>query len=88
MYIIIIFIFESFHITGGSRLSRIFWEHKNLSGLSIIRLIYIKLYRKKETKFWRKKIRAKRESGLTAVRLKWDPPVPCMVFNNDVHELL
>ena len=28
----------------------------------------------KETKFW-KKIRAKRESSLTAVRLKWDPPV-------------
>ena len=40
--------------TGGSRLSRIFWEHENLSGLSIIRLIYIKLYRKKETKFWKK----------------------------------
>ena len=45
--------------TGGSRLSQIFWEHENLSGLSIIRLIYIKLYRKKETKFW------KRKSGLS-----------------------
>ena len=41
--------------TGGSHLSRIFWEHENLSGLSIIQLIYIKLYRKKETKFWKKK---------------------------------
>ena len=28
-------------ITGGSRLSRIFWEHENLSGLSIIRLIQL-----------------------------------------------
>ena len=27
--------------TGGSRLSRIFWEHENLSGLSIIRLIQL-----------------------------------------------
>ena len=24
------------HSTGGSRLSRIFWKHENLSGLSII----------------------------------------------------
>ena len=29
------------HRTGGSRLSRIFWEHENLSGLSIIRLIQL-----------------------------------------------
>ena len=61
--------------TGGSRLSQIFWEHENQSSLLVIRLIYIKLYRKKETKFWRKKIRAKWESGLTTVWLKWDPPV-------------
>ena len=61
--------------TGGSRLSQIFWEYKNQSGLLVIRLIYIKLYRKKEAKFWKKKIRAKRESGLTAVWLKRDPPV-------------
>ena len=27
-----------------------------------------------ENKFW-KKIQAKQESGLTTVRLKWDPPV-------------
>ena len=42
-------------ITGGSRLSWIFWEHENQSGLLVIQLIYIKLYRKKETKFWKKK---------------------------------
>ena len=60
--------------TGGSRLSWIFWEHENQSGLLVIWLIYIKLYRKRETKFW-KKIWAKRESGLTAVQLKGDPPV-------------
>ena len=59
--------------TGGSHLSRIFWEHENLFGLSVIRLIYIKLYKEKERKNWQK-IRAKRESGLTAVRLKRDPP--------------
>ena len=41
--------------TGGSRLSQIFWEHDNQSSLLVIWLIYIKLYRKKETKFWRKK---------------------------------
>ena len=29
--------------TGGSRLSRIFWEHENLSGLSVIRLIQLLL---------------------------------------------
>ena len=27
--------------TGGSRLSQIFWEHENLSSLSIIRLIQL-----------------------------------------------
>ena len=66
------------YITGGSRLSQIFWEHENQSSLLVIQLIYIKLYRKlyrkKETKFW-KKIWAKQESGLTAVQFKWDPPV-------------
>ena len=40
--------------TGGSRLSQIFWEHENLSGLSVIWLIstkiYIKLYKEKENK--------------------------------------
>ena len=29
------------HNTGGSRLSQIFWEHENLSGLSIIWLIQL-----------------------------------------------
>ena len=29
--------------TGGSRLSRIFWEHENLSGLSIIQLIQLQV---------------------------------------------
>ena len=65
------------YCTGGSCLSWIFWEHENQSGLLVIRLIYIKLYRKKETKFW-KKIWAKWESSLTAVQLKQDPPVICM----------
>ena len=51
-----------------------FWEHENQSGLLVIWLIYIQLYRKKETKFW-KKIWAKWESSLTAVWLKQDPPV-------------
>ena len=60
--------------TGGSRLSRIFWEHENQSGLLVIQLICIKLYREMENKFW-KKIWAKRVSGLSAVRLKRDPPV-------------
>ena len=32
-----------FVYTGGSRLSRIFWEHENLSGLSVIRLIQLLL---------------------------------------------
>ena len=61
--------------TGGSRLSRIFWEHENQSGLLVIWLIYIELYRKMENKFWKKKIWAKQDSSLTAVRLKQDPPV-------------
>ena len=30
--------------TGGSRLSRIFWEHTNLSGLSVIWLISTNLH--------------------------------------------
>ena len=60
--------------TGGSHLSQIFWEHENQSGLLVIWLIYIKLYRKRKPNFG-KKIWAKWESGLTAVRLKWDPPV-------------
>ena len=51
-----------------------FLEHENLSGLSIIRLIYIKLYRKRKPNFG-KKIWAKWESGLTTVQLKRDPPV-------------
>ena len=63
-----------FAYTGGSHLSRIFWEHENQSSLLVIWLIYNKLYRKKETKFW-KKIWAKWESGLTVVQLKQDPPV-------------
>ena len=61
--------------TGGSHLSRIFWEHENLSNLSIILaypIIIISLIIQKNlaTKIW-----AKWESGLTAVRLKQDPPV-------------
>ena len=59
--------------TGGSHLSQIFWEHENLSSLSVIWLIYIKLYRRKE-KNWQK-IQAKWESGLTVVSLKRDPPI-------------
>ena len=35
-------------ITGGSHLSWSFWEHENLSGLSVIWLIYIKLHKKRE----------------------------------------
>ena len=34
--------------TGGFHSSRIFWEHENLSSLTAIRLIYIKLYRKQK----------------------------------------
>ena len=57
-------------ITGGSCLSQIFWEHENLSGLS-------NYYNKfNYTKKFGKKIWPKQESGLTAVWLKWDPPVP------------
>ena len=58
--------------TGVSHLCQIFWEHENLSGLSVIWLIHIKLYKEKEkmAKIW-----AKWECGLTAVQLKWDPPV-------------
>ena len=48
-------------IKGGSLLSRIFWEHENLSSLPVIQLIYIRLYRKKE-KNW-PKIQAKQESA-------------------------
>ena len=60
--------------TGGSYLRWIFWEHENLSGLSV--LIYIKLYKEKEKnkQFWQK-ILAKQESGLTTVWLQQDPPV-------------
>ena len=34
--------------TGGACLSQIFWDHEILSGLSVIQLIYIKLYKEKE----------------------------------------
>ena len=61
------------HTTGGSHLSQIFWEHENLSSLSVIWLIYIK-YTMKRKKNWQK-IQAKQESRLTAVQLKWDLPV-------------
>ena len=60
--------------TGGSHLSQIFWEHEILSCISVIWLIYIKLYKEKEKENWQK-IQAKWESGLTAVWLKQDPPV-------------
>ena len=66
--------------TGGSCLSQIFWEHENQSSLLVIWLIYIKLYRKRKPNFG-KKIQAKRESGLTAVRLKRDPPVCNFTFS-------
>ena len=66
--------FPKFYYAGGFCLSRIFWEHEILSGLSVIWLIYIILYKEKEIKIWQK-FRAKREPGLTAVRLKQDPPV-------------
>ena len=62
-------------VTGGYCLSQIFWGHENMSSLSVIWLIYIKLYRKKRKEKFCKKIWAKWESGLTAVQLKWDPPV-------------
>ena len=56
-------------------LSRIFWEHEKSVRLKHYPAYYIKLYRKKETKFLEKKIWAKQESSLTAVQLKRDPPV-------------
>ena len=65
---------EQWCYTGGSHLSQIFWEHENLSCLSVIQLIYIKLPQEKGKKIG-KKIWAKQESGLTAVWLKWDLPV-------------
>ena len=60
--------------TGGHCLSQIFWEHESQSGLSVIWLIYIKLYRKKEEKILQN-IWAEWESGLTTVWLKQNPPV-------------
>ena len=69
--------------TGGSRLSWIFWEHENLSGLSIIRLIQLLLISLIRQRNLAEKIQAKRESSLTTVRLKWDPPVlSCNVDDN------
>ena len=56
-------------VIGGSHLSWIFWEHENLSGLSV--LISIILYK---TSFGKKNW-AKWESGLTTVWLKWELPV-------------
>ena len=50
-----------------------FWEHKNLSSLSVL-LYIITLYKEKEKQFWQK-IWAKWESSLTTVWLKQDPPV-------------
>ena len=62
--------------TGGSHLSRIFWEHENLSGLRVIWLIQSyfhwfiwKIYLGKKSGLTRN------ESSLTDVWLKWDPPV-------------
>ena len=49
--------------TGGSHLGWIFWEHENLSGLSVL------YTRKRKKQFWQK-IWAKQESGFTAVWLK------------------
>ena len=63
----------TYQYTGGSHFSQIFWEHENLSSLSV--LIYIKLYNEKEKSDFGKKIWAKQESSLTAVWLKCDPPV-------------
>ena len=62
---------STFPNTGGSHLSQIFWEHENLSGLSVIWLISTLNYTKK---FWQKTW-AKQESGLTTVQCKWDTPV-------------
>ena len=64
--------YKHFDITGRSYLNQIFWEHENLSSLSVIKLSYIKLYKEKD---FGKKIWANQESGLTAVQLKGDPPV-------------
>ena len=57
--------------TGGSCLSRNFWEHekKHYPAYPII-VISLIIQRNLQTK-----IRAKQESGLTTVRLKRDPPV-------------
>ena len=60
--------------TGGSCLSQIFWDHENLSGLSVIWLVYIKLIQGKGKKNWQK-IWARQEFDLTVVQLKQDPPV-------------
>ena len=64
---------------GGSHLSQIFWDYEILSSLSVIWIIYIKLYKEKGKKNWQK-FWAKWESSLTTVRLKWDPLV--YVFSN------
>ena len=60
--------------TGRSYLSWIFWDHENVSSLSVIWLIYMKLYKEQAIQIWQN-IQAKWESGLSAVWLKWDPPV-------------
>ena len=60
--------------TGGSCLSQIFWEHENLSGLSVIWLFTLNYTRKRKKYFW-PKFQAQQKSGLTAVWLKWDPHV-------------
>ena len=64
-----------YYCTGGSCLSQIFWEHENLVWLKHylaypIIIISLIIQRNLATKIW-----AKRESGLTTVWLKWDPPV-------------
>ena len=61
--------------TGGSRLSRIFWEHEKSVRLKHypaypITIISLIIQRNLATKIW-----AKRESSLTTVWLKRDPPV-------------
>ena len=40
----LLFLVTDFAYAGGSRFSRIFWEHENLSGLSVIRLISTDLH--------------------------------------------
>ena len=52
--------FEEKYVYRWVPLKPDFWEHENQSGLLVIQLIYIKLYRKKETKFWEKKSRLSR----------------------------